>query len=52
MNIDEQIDILITKGVEGVLPSPEYLRKELLSGKRLTIYAGFDPTAPTLHIGQ
>ena len=52
MNIDEQIETLITKGVEEVLPNPEYLRKELLSGKKLKVYAGFDPTAPTLHIGH
>lgn len=52
MNTDEQIDILITKGVEAVLPNVDFLRKELSSGKRLTIYAGFDPTAPTLHIGH
>ena len=52
MTTDDQIEILLTKGVEAVLPSIDFVRKELSSGKRLTIYAGFDPTAPTLHIGH
>ncbi len=52
MNIDEQIETLITKGVETILPSKDFLIKELSSGRKLTIYCGFDPTAPTLHIGH
>jgi tyrosyl-tRNA synthetase len=52
MTTDDQVEILLTKGVEAVLPNVDFLRKELSSGKRLTIYAGFDPTAPTLHIGH
>ncbi len=52
MNTDEQIDILITKGVEQILPNTDFLKKELNSGKKLTLYCGFDPTAPTLHIGH
>lgn len=52
MTKDEQIETLLTKGVETILPSRDFLIKELSSEKRLTIYAGFDPTAPTLHIGH
>lgn len=52
MSTDEQIDTLLTKGVESVLPSVEFLQKELRSGRKLSIYCGFDPTAPTLHIGH
>lgn len=52
MNKDEQIDLLLTKGVENIIPSTEFLKKELTSGRKLTVYAGFDPTAPTLHIGH
>lgn len=44
--------ILLQKGVADILPSPGYLEKLLAEDKRLTIYAGFDPTAPTLHIGH
>jgi len=46
------IERILNKGVEQILPSKEVLRKKLLSGKRLTVYQGFDPTAPSLHIGH
>lgn len=52
MNKDEQIDILLTKGVQEVLPSKDFLLSRLSNEKRMTVYAGFDPTAPTLHIGH
>ena len=48
----EIIERILTKGVEQILPSKDALKEKLLSGKRLTIYQGFDPTAPTLHIGH
>ncbi|HEY0980418.1 MAG TPA: tyrosine--tRNA ligase [Candidatus Paceibacterota bacterium] len=48
----ELTDILLQKGVADILPSRGYLEKLLGEDKRLTIYAGFDPTAPTLHIGH
>ncbi len=34
------------------MPSAGELEKLLKSGKRLNVYQGFDPTAPTLHIGH
>lgn len=46
------IERILNKGVEQILPSKEVLREKLLSGKRLTVYQGFDPTAPSLHIGH
>lgn len=50
---DEKIiNRILNKGVENILPSKEDLKNLLLSGKRLNIYQGFDPTAPTLHIGH
>ncbi len=55
MNIstDKQIiNRILTKAVEQILPSKELLEKKLLSGERLNIYQGFDPTADTLHIGH
>ncbi|HYE59739.1 MAG TPA: tyrosine--tRNA ligase, partial [Candidatus Kapabacteria bacterium] len=33
-------------------PSKAFLEKELRSGRKLTLYAGYDPTAPTLHVGH
>lgn len=52
MHRDERIEALLTKGVEQVLPNPEILRKRLESGEKLTIYAGYDPNAESLHIGH
>lgn len=48
----KQIAHLLTRGVENVYPSRAALEKELLSGKQLTLYCGYDPSAPTLHIGS
>ncbi|HNR29004.1 MAG TPA: tyrosine--tRNA ligase [Candidatus Dojkabacteria bacterium] len=53
ISTDEKIiDRILNKGVENILPSKEELKNLLLSGKHLNIYQGFDPTAPTLHIGH
>ena len=46
------INELLTRGVENVYPTREFLEQELKSGRRLTLYTGYDPTAPTLHIGH
>ncbi|MFA6105412.1 MAG: tyrosine--tRNA ligase [Patescibacteria group bacterium] len=48
----KKIEELLTRGVEAVYPTREFLEKALKSGKQLTLYCGFDPTAPTLHIGN
>lgn len=53
MEIDEQkIDRVLTRGVTMVYPTSEKLREALLSGKRLRLYNGMDPTSPFLHIGH
>lgn len=41
----------LIRGCEEVLPLPEFEAK-LLDGKPLKIKAGFDPTAPDLHLGH
>ena len=48
----KKIEELLTRGVENVYPTREFLQKRLKSGERLTLYTGYDPTAPTLHIGH
>jgi len=48
----EIIERILNKGVEQILPSKDALKEKLLSGERLNIYQGFDPTADTLHIGH
>ena len=42
---------LIVRGTDEVIKADE-LEKKLKSGKRLRIKAGFDPTAPDLHLGH
>ena len=49
-NIDKTIE-LIQRGTEEILLLPE-LKKRLESGKTLKVKAGFDPTAPDLHLGH
>lgn len=48
----DPIEELLTRGVENIIPGKEKLRELLLSGKKLTIYLGIDPTATNIHIGH
>lgn len=48
----QKIDEVLTRGVEKIYPSREELEKVLLSGKRLKLYQGFDPSGIQLHIGH
>ncbi len=50
MNINEQMEV-IRRGAGEVLVEQE-LADKLKSGKPLRVKAGFDPTAPDLHIGH
>lgn len=45
------VDEVLTRGVEQILPTKEGLAK-LMEKKKITLYQGFDPTAPSLHIGH
>lgn len=49
---NQKIQELLTRGVENIYPKKEFLEARLKEGKRLTLYTGYDPTAPTLHIGH
>ncbi|MDD3474564.1 MAG: tyrosine--tRNA ligase [Candidatus Dojkabacteria bacterium] len=46
------IDRILNKAIQQILPDKESLEKKLLSGERLNVYQGFDPTADTLHVGH
>jgi tyrosyl-tRNA synthetase len=46
-----KIEHLLSKGVENIFVK-DSLRNKLLSGKRLKVYLGIDPTGPTLHMGH
>ncbi|MDD4412601.1 MAG: tyrosine--tRNA ligase [Patescibacteria group bacterium] len=53
VNTDKKaIEELLTRGVEKIYPNKAALEKELLAGKRLRLYCGFDPSAKSLHIGN
>ncbi len=46
-----KIDEVLDRGVEAVLPTKEALRETLVK-RKITLYQGFDPTAPSLQLGQ
>jgi tyrosyl-tRNA synthetase len=50
MDLEEQLGI-IRRGVDEILLEEE-LRERLRAGRPLRIKAGFDPTAPDLHLGH
>lgn len=51
--IDEKkIDEFLERGVSEIFPSKMALKEKLMSGERLRIYQGFDPTGPYLHVGH
>jgi len=49
---EKSIDELLDRGVENIYPDRESLKKRLMSGERIRLYCGFDPTASSLHIGH
>src|SRR6185437_10746895 len=48
---EEAIDALLSRGVAEVIVKDK-LREKLLSGERLRVKLGIDPTSPDLHIGR
>src|SRR3989338_7810247 len=52
MENEAKIQELLTRGIERIYPNAEFLRDKLLSGEKLSIYFGIDPTGPTLHVGH
>src|SRR3989338_8660704 len=48
----QKINEFLTRGVENIYPDKKSLEKVLLSGKKIRLYCGFDPTAESLHIGS
>ncbi len=49
---NDAIQNLLTRGVENIYPSFEFLEARLKDGKQLTLYLGIDPTGPDLHLGH
>lgn len=53
VNTDKKaIEMLVSRAVENVYPTPDALAELLKSGKRITVYLGVDPSGPNLHIGH
>lgn len=48
----EQINKVLTRGVEGIFPNSDFLKSRMIKGERLTFYLGIDPTGKTLHLGH
>ena len=48
----KRIKEILERGVEKIYPNKELLEKVLLSGKRIRLYCGYDPSATSLHIGN
>jgi tyrosyl-tRNA synthetase len=54
LSLEDQLD-LITKGAAEIVPLEalkERITKSIATGKPMRIKAGFDPTAPDLHLGH
>lgn len=49
---EKKIDEILTRGVERVYPNKAALEKVLMSGKKIKLYYGIDPTGSTLHLGH
>src|SRR4030066_1387594 len=43
---------LLSRYVEAVYPSEDFLEKQLSEGKKLTVYYGIDPTSSHIHLGH
>ncbi|MCR4334381.1 MAG: tyrosine--tRNA ligase [Patescibacteria group bacterium] len=53
MNTDLiKIDELLTRSVDSIYPSKEAFKDVLLSGKKISVYVGIDPTADYVHLGH
>jgi tyrosyl-tRNA synthetase len=48
----DRVEDFLFRGVENIYPNKEFVKKNLLSGKKLKIYLGIDPTGPNLHLGH
>ena len=48
---EKKIEEVLNRGVQNIFVREE-LKKKLLSGEKLKVYLGIDPTGPTLHMGH
>jgi tyrosyl-tRNA synthetase len=50
-NMEQKIEEILTRGISEVIEK-EDLKKKLLSGKKLRVKFGTDPTSPNIHLGR
>ena len=50
-NLEKIVDEILTRGVNEVIDAKN-LKKRLLSGEKLRIKFGTDPTSPNIHLGR
>src|SRR3989344_5440816 len=50
--MDKNVEELLSRSVKEIIPSKEFLKEVLLSGKKLKIYIGTDATGESLHLGH
>ncbi|MDP3724659.1 MAG: tyrosine--tRNA ligase [bacterium] len=50
--METKLTSVLERGVEKIYPSKDVLLERMKKGQALRLYQGFDPTAPTLHIGH
>jgi len=50
--LEQKIEEILTRGVEKIYPSKQALKDVLMSGKKIKLYCGYDPTAKALHVGN
>lgn len=48
----KSVEELLSRRVESILPNKHKLQELLLTGKKIKLYQGFDPSKPDLHIGH
>ena len=51
-NNEEKVNEVLDRSVATIYPNKELLKEALLSGKKLRIYNGIDPTASYVHMGH
>jgi len=49
---EKLVDEILNRGVEKIYPNRDELKKKLMSGERIRLYCGFDPSAASLHVGN
>lgn len=52
MNNKDKINDLVERCVENVIPSSSELEDLLVSGRKLNVYLGIDPTSTRIHLGH